>query len=220
MGARGSAAKTRVDGPIASVVCPEQWSTSTPTSGVAWSSSWRRGFPTWIRAWTPCTDADGSPSGVKRFQSVSRYGTRSGSVVGRNGFELRSPSVGRWTASSQSTATDLGQSGPTAIAWVSRSWWPPVGMGEVGIVLGLEICALTDTLILDEDGMYNPGHFNDRLLLRLKGRRARLSCTSCGRASSEEYTRRPRRGELEMKLSVGLVYDSTNKVVLDPNLQV
>jgi hypothetical protein len=29
----------------------------------------------------------------------------------------------------------------------------------------LEICALTDTLILDEDGLYNPGHFNDRLLL-------------------------------------------------------
>src|SRR5207249_11925363 len=60
-----------------------------------------------------------------------------------------------------------------------------VGLGEVGVVLGLEvsrlarsssdwhrlleICALTDTLILDEDGLYNPGHFNDRLLLGLKG---------------------------------------------------
>jgi hypothetical protein len=32
----------------------------------------------------------------------------------------------------------------------------------------LEICALTDTLILDEDGLYDPGHFNDRLLLGLK----------------------------------------------------
>lgn len=60
-----------------------------------------------------------------------------------------------------------------------------VGMGQVGIVLGLEvsrlarnhadwhrlleICALNDTLILDEDGLYNPGHFNGRLLLGLKG---------------------------------------------------
>jgi hypothetical protein len=33
----------------------------------------------------------------------------------------------------------------------------------------LEICALTDTLILDEDGLYDPAHFNDRLLLGLKG---------------------------------------------------
>jgi DNA invertase Pin-like site-specific DNA recombinase len=60
-----------------------------------------------------------------------------------------------------------------------------VGMGRVGIVLGLEvsrlarnssdwhrlleICALADTLILDEDGVYNPKEFNDRLLLGLKG---------------------------------------------------
>jgi len=60
-----------------------------------------------------------------------------------------------------------------------------VGMGRAGIVLGLEvsrlarnstdwhrlleICALTDTLILDEDGVYNPSDFNDRLLLGLKG---------------------------------------------------
>lgn len=58
-------------------------------------------------------------------------------------------------------------------------------MGRAGIVLGfevsrvarnctdwhrlLEICALTETLILDEDGLYEPGHFNDRLLLGLKG---------------------------------------------------
>ena len=58
-----------------------------------------------------------------------------------------------------------------------------MGLGQVGIVLGLEvsrlarnntdwhrlleICALTETLILDEDGVYNPAAFNDRLLLGL-----------------------------------------------------
>jgi hypothetical protein len=58
-----------------------------------------------------------------------------------------------------------------------------VGMGRAGIVLGLEvsrlarnnadwhrlleICAMTDTLICDEDGLYDPGDFNDRLLLGL-----------------------------------------------------
>ncbi len=60
-----------------------------------------------------------------------------------------------------------------------------VGLGHVGLVMGLEvsrlarsssdwhrlleICALADTLILDEDGLYDPSHFNDRLLLGLKG---------------------------------------------------
>src|SRR3989454_8265286 len=60
-----------------------------------------------------------------------------------------------------------------------------VGLGRAGIVMGLEvsrlarnssdwhrlleICALTDTLILDEDGVYDPAYFNDRLLLGLKG---------------------------------------------------
>lgn len=58
-----------------------------------------------------------------------------------------------------------------------------VGLGRVGLVMGLEvsrlarnssdwhrlleICALTETLILDEDGVYDPAHFNDRLLLGL-----------------------------------------------------
>jgi DNA invertase Pin-like site-specific DNA recombinase len=60
-----------------------------------------------------------------------------------------------------------------------------VGLGKAGIVMGLEvsrlarncadwhrlleICALSGTLILDEDGLYDPAHFNDRLLLGLKG---------------------------------------------------
>ena len=60
-----------------------------------------------------------------------------------------------------------------------------VSLGRAGIVMGLEvsrlarnstdwhrlleICALADTLILDEDGIYDPAHFNDRLLLGLKG---------------------------------------------------
>jgi DNA invertase Pin-like site-specific DNA recombinase len=64
-----------------------------------------------------------------------------------------------------------------------------VGMGRAGIVLGLEvsrlarnsadwhrlleICALTDTLILDEDGVYDPAHFNDRLLLGPEGNHER-----------------------------------------------
>jgi DNA invertase Pin-like site-specific DNA recombinase len=81
--------------------------------------------------------------------------------------------------------SDLGQSGADSDRLGFQKLVAAVGMGEVGVVLGLEvsrlarsssdwhrlleICALTDTLILDEDGLYNPGHFNDRLLLGLKG---------------------------------------------------
>jgi DNA invertase Pin-like site-specific DNA recombinase len=81
--------------------------------------------------------------------------------------------------------TDLGQSGASATDREGfQKLVAEVGMGRAGIVLGLEvsrlarnsadwhrlleICALTDTLILDEDGIYDPAHFNDRLLLGLK----------------------------------------------------
>ena len=79
--------------------------------------------------------------------------------------------------------TDLGQSGATADREGFQRLVTEVGLGRAGIVLGLEVsrlarnstdwhrllelCALSDTLILDEDGIYDPAHFNDRLLLGL-----------------------------------------------------
>jgi len=80
--------------------------------------------------------------------------------------------------------TDLGQSAATAADREGfQKLVTEVSLGKAGIVLGLEvsrlarnstdwhrlleICALTDTLILDEDGVYDPCHFNDRLLLGL-----------------------------------------------------
>ena len=78
---------------------------------------------------------------------------------------------------------DLGLSGATADRAGFQHLVTEVSLGRAGIVLGLEvsrlarnssdwhrlleICALTDTLILDEDGVYNPAAFNDRLLLGL-----------------------------------------------------
>ena len=82
--------------------------------------------------------------------------------------------------------SDLGRSGASGTDREGfQNLVGEVGMGHAGIVLGLEvsrlarnstdwhrlleICALTDTLILDEDGVYSPSDFNDRLLLGLKG---------------------------------------------------
>jgi DNA invertase Pin-like site-specific DNA recombinase len=77
--------------------------------------------------------------------------------------------------------SDLGQSGASAVD--REGFQKLVSEGKAGIVLGLEVSrlarystdwhrlleifALTDTLILDEDGVYDPAHFNDRLLLGL-----------------------------------------------------
>ena len=44
----------------------------------------------------------------------------------------------------------------------------------------LQLCAYTDTLILDEEGIYDPSAFNDRLLLGLKGTMSEPSCICCG----------------------------------------
>jgi len=85
---------------------------------------------------------------------------------------------------------DLGQSGASAADRAGfQTLVAEVGLGRAGIVLGLEVsrlarnssdwhrllelCALTDTLILDEDGLYDPAQFNDRLLLGLKGTSSR-----------------------------------------------
>jgi DNA invertase Pin-like site-specific DNA recombinase len=89
---------------------------------------------------------------------------------------------------------DQGHSGATATGRVGfQKLVADVSMGQVGLVLGLEvsrlarsstdwtrlieICALTDTLLLDEDGVYDPSQFNDRLLLGLK--RPASHSTSC-----------------------------------------
>ena len=108
-----------------------------------------------------------------------------------------------------------------------------VSMGRAGIVLGLEcsrlarnnadwhrlleICALTDTLICDEDGLYDPADFNDRMLLGLKGTLSEAELHFIRARLRGGQLSKARRGELPMMLPVGLVYDPTGKVVLDPD---
>jgi len=95
--------------------------------------------------------------------------------------------------------SDLGLSGSDSDREGFQRLVAAVGLGEVGVVLGLEvsrlarsssdwhrlleICALTDTLILDEDGIYNPAQFNDRLLLGLKGTMSEALCRDLHKAS-------------------------------------
>jgi DNA invertase Pin-like site-specific DNA recombinase len=154
-------------------------------------------------------------------------------------YALRQHAVALGWSADQITVidSDLGQSGASA---ADREGFQrlvtEVSLGRAGIVLGLEvsrlarnstdwhrlleICALTDTLILDEDGVYDPAHFNDRLLLGLKGTmseaelhvlRARLQGGILNKAS---------RGELFVRPPIGFAYDPLGRLILDPDQQV
>jgi len=133
--------------------------------------------------------------------------------------------------------SDQGESGASA-AWREgfRHLVTDVGMGRAGIVMGLEvsrlarnnadwhrlleICALTDTLILDEDGVYDPANFNDRLLLGLKGTMSEAELHILKARLRGGILNKVRRGEYRCPLPTGLVYDDAGEVVLDPNSQV
>jgi DNA invertase Pin-like site-specific DNA recombinase len=133
--------------------------------------------------------------------------------------------------------TDQGQSGASA---ADREGFQrlvaEVGMGRAGIVLGLEVsrlarnsadwhrllelCALSHTLICDEDGLYDPADFNDQLLLGLKGTMSQAELHFIRARLVGGQRSKARRGELQMPLPIGLVYDSAGNVVLDPDTSV
>ena len=111
-----------------------------------------------------------------------------------------------------------------------------VSLGRAGIVLGLEcsrlardsadwqqlikICARNDTLICDEDGLYDPASFNDRLLLGLKGTMAESELHFLRARMQGGLLAKARRGELKRRLPAGLVYDAAGTIMLDPDTQV
>ena len=84
----------------------------------------------------------------------------------------------------------------------------------------LELAALAHTLILDEDGIYNPAHFNDRLLLGLKGTMSEAELHVLKARLQGGIRNKARRGELEVPLPIGLVYGPENNVILDPDRQI
>lgn len=132
--------------------------------------------------------------------------------------------------------SDLGQSGADRDREGFRTLVGEVSMGNAGLVLGLEVsrlarnssdwhrllelCAMTDTLILDEDGLYDPCSFNDRLILGLKGQMSEAELHFLRARLQGGIISRARRGELKLPLPVGLAYDPLGRVVLDPDAQV
>jgi DNA invertase Pin-like site-specific DNA recombinase len=133
--------------------------------------------------------------------------------------------------------SDQGESGASA-AWREgfQRLVSDVGLGKAGIVMGLEvsrlarnnadwhrlleICALANTLILDEDGVYDPASFNDRLLLGLKGTMSEAELHVIKARLRGGVLNKARRGEYRCALPTGLVYDAAGEVALDPDTQI
>src|SRR5438445_3500915 len=109
-----------------------------------------------------------------------------------------------------------------------------VALGRVGIVLGLEVarlarnnadwyrlldlCGLTDTILADEDGIYDPSAFNDRLLLGLKGTMSEAELHILRARLNGGILNKAARGELRRGLPVGLVWgEADGEVRLDPD---
>ena len=111
-----------------------------------------------------------------------------------------------------------------------------VSMGRVGAIFALEasrlarsnldwhrlieICALTQTLVIDEDGAYDPGDFNDALLLGLKGTLAQAELHFIRARLQGGKLSKAKKGELRFPLPVGLCHDPEHRIVLDPDLEV
>lgn len=105
-----------------------------------------------------------------------------------------------------------------------------VGLGQVGLILCIEasrlarnsadwyrlldLCGVCDTLIGDEDGLYHPGLFNDRLLLGLKGTMAEAELHVLRARLDGGIRNKAARGELRRGLPVGLVWGEAHGEVL------
>jgi DNA invertase Pin-like site-specific DNA recombinase len=111
-----------------------------------------------------------------------------------------------------------------------------VSMGKVGAVFALEasrlarscadwhrlleLCSLSGTLIIDEDGCYDPSDFNDQLLLGLKGTMSQAELHFIRARLQGGKLNKAKKGQLKHPLPVGMSYDDQDGIVLDSNEEV
>jgi DNA invertase Pin-like site-specific DNA recombinase len=132
---------------------------------------------------------------------------------------------------------DLGQSGTTAENRVGfQRLLAEIGLSHVGLVLGiemsrlarsgkdwhqlLELCAVFGSLLADLDGLYDPGHYNDRLLLGLKGTMSEAELHLLRNRLTEGKRNKAERGELFGRQPTGYVRQPSGEVIFDPDEQV
>jgi DNA invertase Pin-like site-specific DNA recombinase len=132
---------------------------------------------------------------------------------------------------------DLGRSGTSMVDRTDfKTIVAEVSLGKAGAVFALEasrlarsnadwhrlieICGITGTLIVDEDGCYDPSDFNDGLLLGLKGTMAQAELHFIRARLQGGKLNKAQKGELRFPLPVGYVFNDAKHIVKDPNDQV
>ena len=132
---------------------------------------------------------------------------------------------------------DQGQSGRTAEGRHGfQRLLLEVNLDHVGLILGLEmsrlarsskdwhhlleVCAVFQTLLADQDGIYDPNDPNDRLLLGLKGTLSEAELHTLRSRLLRGKLNKARRGELYNILPTGYVFSPSGVVSLDPDEQV
>jgi DNA invertase Pin-like site-specific DNA recombinase len=135
---------------------------------------------------------------------------------------------------------DQGKSGAGSAAAHEREGFArlvsAVGLGEVGLVLVLEVsrlarnstewyrllelAALTGTLIADDDAVYDPRQFNDRLVLGLRGTVSEVEPHCIQARLQGARLSKARRGELALPLPVGYVRGRDGQIEVDPDQEV
>lgn len=111
-----------------------------------------------------------------------------------------------------------------------------VGLGHAGAVLSLEVsrlarsssdwhrlmevCQLTNTLVIDEEGIYDLSHYNDRILLGFKGAMSEAELHWLRTRLQGGKLVKAQKGELRFRLPTGYVYDPLQRIIFDPDEQV
>jgi DNA invertase Pin-like site-specific DNA recombinase len=140
-----------------------------------------------------------------------------------------------WTAV-EVVDDDLGRSGGGTTRPGFERLIAAICAGSVGAVLAIEasrlarngrdwhtlieFCGLVGTILVDEDGIYDPRHPNDRLLLGMKGTMSELELSLFRQRSHEALKQKARRGALFLRVAAGYVKAGRDRIEKDPNQRV
>jgi excisionase family DNA binding protein len=131
---------------------------------------------------------------------------------------------------------DLGRSGSGQLRHGFERLLAAICAGNAGAVLAteasrlarngrdwhtlLEFCAFVNSLIIDEDGIYDPRLVNDRLLLGLKGTFSELELSTFRQRSREALRLKAARGDLQTTVAIGYRRGADGRVEVDPDLRI
>ena len=169
-----------------------------------------------------------------RQSTLFQVRENSGSTTRQYDLVKRAQDLGWTPASIQVVDQDQGHSGSSSIGRDGFQWLvAQVGLGHVAAVLSLEvsrlarscsdwyrlleICALSETLVIDEEGVYDPGAYHDRLLLGFKGNMSEAELHWLHQRLQGGKLTKAEQGQLHFRLPIGLLYDPGGKIVLDPD---